>query len=179
MMVSMPSASSLTDLSTLLQLLQAASDPKTAADVIAKLRGERKQYDDAIVAADERTRRALAAEASADLSVAQAAQAETIALANINALNIKSAEVAEEVNALKAQKSELRRTHAELVARDQEQDERAAALGNQAVEFAAECLKERKAIEGEWELARIANGEAVALKTDYEAKLAKFKALTE
>jgi len=179
MMVSMPSASSLTDLSTLLQLLQAASDPKTAADVIAKLQGERKQYDDAIVAADERTKRAVMAEGVAEVAAEKTRVAKSEYLAEIERLSVLRIEVSDEAVAMKAQKSELRRTHAELVARDQEQAERAAALGNQAIEFAAECLKERQAIEGEWELARIANGEAVALKIDYEAKLAKFKALTE
>jgi 2-polyprenyl-6-methoxyphenol hydroxylase-like FAD-dependent oxidoreductase len=65
MMGNMPSAAALSDLMTLLKLLEAAKDPKQSAKAIEVLQAERKQYDDAIQEASVRASIALAAEANA------------------------------------------------------------------------------------------------------------------
>jgi chromosome segregation ATPase len=175
--MTMPTQSSLTDLMTLLQLLQAASDPKTAKATIEEISAARKQYDDAIteaqtrlVAANEAEKKAEAAAAKAENAADKAEKKKLELEARTIEVNDLAAAVAEDQRMFNVYKDEVAKQAADLMA------ERKASTAALSVTM-ADLAKKSAALDAKDEVLNQKIGEANALKAELEEKLAKFKAL--
>lgn len=174
-----PSQSTLSDLKVLLELLQAASDPKKAKAAIDSIADARKQYDDAITESNARQVAAQNAEANAATAQAKAEAAEAKLDKKMAALDAKAADVNDAAAALAQDRSDFEVYKAEIA-------EQAQRLVAERAQMNAGATAQVKAIaadrtELERQLAAFADKvqEVADLKADYEAKLAKIKALTE
>ena len=175
---SAPSQSTLSDLKVLLELLQAAQDPKKAKAAIDSISEARKQYDDAIVEANTRITVALAAEKSAE---AAAAKAEAAA----DKLEKKSAEVDAKVAAMKDERESLEgdkqifATYKAEVAAEAKANVDARAAMVAANEVAQKRLAaDRAALDVELMSLDRSRTMVDELRIEFQDKLAKFKALT-
>lgn len=173
-----PSQSTLSDLTVLLELLQAASDPKAAKKVIADISAARKQYDDAITESNARQVAAQNAESNAAAAQAKAEAAEAKLEKKMFALDAKAADVNDAAAALEQDRKDFEVYKAEIT-------EQAQRLVAERAQMNAGATAQVKAIaadrtELERQLAAFADKvqEVADLKADYEAKLAKIKALT-
>lgn len=174
-----PSQSTLSDLKVLLELLQAASDPKKAKAAIDSIAEARKQYDDAIAESSERLRNALAAENKAEVAASKAEAAAEKLEKKQAALEARQAEL----SVLEAQAVAQREN---IDAQRREVEAEAVKVNDAAALNASENLKQLKAIaadrttlEGQIAAFDTKVQEVKDLKAEYEAKLAKIKALTE
>lgn len=173
-----PSQSTLSDLKVLLELLQAASDPKKAKAAIDSISEARKQYDDAITEANARITVALAAEKSAETAAAKAETAEA-------KLEKKQADIANQTAAMKDERESLEgdkqifatykaeiEAQAKVNAAERESLTQHHLLNMKAVKEAKDSFaKELDAFD-------VKVSAVNDLKAEYEDKLAKFKALT-
>jgi hypothetical protein len=174
-----PSQSTLSDLKVLLELLQAASDPKQAKKVIDSIADARKQYDDVVAKSQAATLDAVNAKASAEKSIIESLGAaadadERGAKADAKAAKAKEAEVE-----AKSAKQEAIDAKTELRVQEQAFAEARQAHANAVAVAHDEAAKSRVAISEGYEVLGAKLAEAEALKAEYEAKLAKFKALAE
>lgn len=173
-----PSQSTLSDLKVLLELLQAASDPKKAKAVIESIELARKQYDDAIAASSSQALAASEAEKKAEAAALKAEKAEEKLAKQKAALDAQATDVNDQASALaedkkifEAYKAEIQ-AQAKAVATEREQMNVGAttqlkviadnrfALDKEIVAFDAEVQKVKD------------------LKAEYEAKLSKIRALS-
>ena len=175
--MTMPTQSSLTDLMTLLQLLQAASDPATAKATIEKISAERKQYDDAIAESQARLVAAKEAESRAEAAAAKAENAADKADKKKAELEARAVEIAELDAALTEDKrmfvvykDEVAKQAVDLV-----EERKASAVAHSAA--MADLAKKSAALDAKEDVLNQKIGEANALKAELEEKLAKFKAL--
>ena len=177
--MTMPTQSSLSDLSTLLQLLQAASDPKTAKATIETISQARAAYDDAIAESVKREQAALATLKRVEAADLKAQKAADKAEKSLDELQAKEADLKEAIESLAqdqrlfdAYKAEIAKQALDNAALAAEQDAKVQAsvaeMTARAKVLEAKSLKLDASIES-----------TEAVRADYEAKLAKFKALTE
>ena len=177
--MTMPTQSSLSDLTTLLQLLQAASDPKTAKATIDTISQARAQYDAAIAESVNREQAALATLKRVEAADAKAQASADKAHKKLEALAAKEADIAEAAESLaldrrtfESYKSEIaKQAHANAATAEEAKAQFIAAMTDIAARHQA--LDERTKVLDE----AMATTEAV--RAEYEAKLAKIKALTE
>jgi hypothetical protein len=174
-----PSQSTLSDLKVLLELLQAASDPKQAKKVIDSIADARKQYDDAVAESQARLSAANDAESKAEAAALKAEKAEdkrTKKRAELDALESEvkeqAAELAEGKKIFEAYKAEVQ---SQAKANMDERTAIAAARAASAKAVAEDRATLEKQIEA-FDAKVLAVNE---LKAEYESKLAKFKALAE
>lgn len=177
--ITMPTQSSLADLSTLLKLLQAASDPVTAQAAIDKISEERQKYDNAIAeslvkAQEARDEAAKIASESSRQQTLAAKAAKMIETANERAAEVKDQadDLAKDQAIFDAYKAEIAKQAKENADLKAEQD----AYVKDALNGIS---KQRVALEEALAAAVEAKAATEATRGDYEAKLAKFKALTE
>lgn len=177
--MTMPTQSSLSDLTTLLQLLHLASDPKTAKATIDTISQARKQYDAAIAESVAKEQAALATLKRVEAADLKAQKSADKAHEKLEALAVKEADIAEAAEALafdrrtfETYKSEIaKQAHANVLLAKETQDKADAAMAE--VDARSLALDEKaKALD-----AAMATTEAV--RADYEAKLARLKAFTE
>ena len=176
---SMPSAQSLSDLAVLLQLLQAASDPKTSKKTLELMQAERKKYDDAIAESGVAQRKALA-------TIAEAEASKEAAEESIRNAEVATDTLAERENALATEEERLNGVRVTLVNAKTALETESKALTKRSnalevdIKFAQAGLVADRADIAEYQKRAQANmDEALALKAEYEAKMAKIKALTE
>ena len=177
--MTMPTQSSLSDLTTLLQLLQAASDPKASKAAIEKISEARKQYDDAIAESVARAAGAAGVEAKALAAADKAAAAEAKLDKKMAALEVRAIEVNDAAAATSQDRLDFEVYKTEIGA---------IAKANTALKMEqeayikkalADVAGQRKAVEAQAEALDAATATTEAVRAEYEAKLAKFKALTE
>lgn len=174
-----PSQSTLSDLKVLLELLQAASDPKQAKKVIDSIAEARKQYDDAIAESQTRMVAANEAESKAEAAAAKAEKAEDKLTKKRAELDALESEVKEQVAELAEGKRIFEAYKAEVQSRaDANADERTAIAAARAAGVKA-VAEERAALEKQIEAFDVKVQAVNDLKAEYESKLAKFKALAE
>lgn len=173
-----PSQSTLSDLKVLLELLQAASDPKQAKKVIDSIADARKQYDDAIAESNERLKSALAAQNKAEAAASKAEKAEEKLESQKAALEARSVEVslqaaalAEDKKALEVRRSEIQTQAQALVAERDQMNAGATAQRSKIAEDRAAFKAEVAVFDAEVQKVK-------DMKAEYEEKLAKIKALT-
>jgi hypothetical protein len=176
--INMPTQSSLSDLGTLLNLMQAASDPAKAKVVIATLAAERKKYDDAITDSVVRHKEAKAAIAEAAESVGKSEAAiirldKRSSLIATQTLNAK-----EDRETLAQERKELDLYKLQVAANALEQvrvnEERELVMAKRSAELDDRSKRMDKV------LAKTTEAQEVALsaRAEYETKLAQLKALT-
>lgn len=177
--MTMPTQSSLTDLMTLLQLLQAASDPATAKQTIETISAARKQYDDAIADAQTRLTAANEAERLANAAAIASEQAAEKAQKKRAAMEEKLAGLDAQAAALDNDRRLLEETKAEVqkMAADLAAERKSNAVALSAA--MADLAKKSVALDDRAEILNQKIGDANALKAEFEEKLAKFKALTQ
>ena len=174
----MPSASSLSDLMTLLQLLQAASDPKTSKATLALFVAERKKYDDAIAEAAAQQRLALSVIAKAEASNEAAALSIANAEAATANLAEREAEFAVEEERLSGVRATLINAKTALESESKALTERSNRIEASHREALASLAQDRADIGVYQKQPKINMQEALDLKAEFEAKLAQIKALT-
>lgn len=176
--MTMPTQSSLSDLMTLLQLLQAASDPKTSKAAIEKISEARKQYDDAIAESGERHTAALNAANQAGVAQAKAEAAEAKAEKKLAALDAKTADVNAAAAALAQDRSDFEtyKTEIAALARVNVAAKTAQDASHKKAMDAVDA--QRKALDAQAEDLTAKLAEAQSIKDEFIAKLAQFKALT-
>lgn len=183
MQMSVPGAQALADLGSFLSILELASDPKKAKAAVNAIADERKKHDDALAASIERVRVAEAAEASAHAAIAKAAQSEANANSEVDKLlrlraSNKAAEdeaKAEAAAAAKVNDEKLKNldaVRAEIAQRE------AAMVASFKAQSAAVAEVKANAEELDIRAAGVME-EALAMKAEYAARLAKIKALAE
>ena len=178
MMISMPTAGSLSDLMTLLQLLQAASDPKTSKATIGLIQKEREKYDAAVAASLASETEAKAAHERAQFMRDEALSVKAKCEAEVARLDEKQTEVVEVISQLEAKRYAIAEDQAALTGARQQLAAREAAFAKAKAESLQALAEERQKIDTELAKAQVATEAAEALKAEYEAKLAKIKALT-
>ncbi len=176
---SMPSAQSLTDLAVLLQLLQAASDPATSKATLELFKAERKKYDDAIAEAGAAQRRALA-------SIAEAAASKEAAEESIANAEVATAALAQREDALATEEERLNGVRVTLVNAKTALEAESKALTQRGSALEADIRSAQEGMAADradiavyQKKAQSNMDEALALKAEYEAKMAKIKALAE
>lgn len=173
-----PSQSTLSDLKVLLELLQAASDPKKAKAAIDSIADARKQYDDAITESNARQVAAQNAEANAATAQAKAEAAEAKAEKKLAALDAKTADVNAAAAALAQDRSDFEtyKTEIAALARVNVAAKTAQDASHKKAMDAVDA--QRKALDAQAEDLTAKLAEAQSIKDEFIAKLAQFKALT-
>lgn len=178
MMQSVPTQSNLTDLMTLLQLMQAASDPKKTQAGIELMQAERKTFDDAIAEAKDQQDKAVVTVRRSQEAVDAAAQADiaiTAKHANLDARTVQINDMADRVNMGQKQLNEDRAEFTEKSLSDgRSMADRRSSLDRRFAELDA---RQKDCDQRDAESSKTMD-EAKALKAEYEAKLEKIKALT-
>jgi hypothetical protein len=174
-----PSQSTLSDLKVLLELLQAASDPKQAKKVIDSIADARKQYDDAITQSQARLAAANEAESKAEAAAAKAEKAEEKLAKKRTELDVLESDVKEQVSELAEGKKifEAYKTEIQLQAKANMEERTSIAAARAA--SAKAVADDRAALEKQIEAFDAKVLAVNELKAEYESKLAKFKALAE
>jgi chromosome segregation ATPase len=172
-----PSQSTLSDLTVLLELLQAASDPKTAKKVIADISAARKQYDDAIAESNARQVAAQNAEAHAATAQAKAEAAELKLDKKAAALAARQAEIQEMEASVAGQMDAAKAKGLELDVQISEIKRLTAQADTSAANQLRTIAQDKTNLERQIEAFDAKVQEVADLKADYESKLAKFKAL--
>jgi len=176
---SMPSAQSLSDLMTLLQLLQAASDPATSKKTLELFVAERKKYDDAIAQAAEMQRTSEQAQAAARASIEASEQAKAAAEEALSKADASAQELIEEEERIGAVRATLINAKAALEAESKAQSEREAAHRARVKEWQDAVAKQRVEIADEFIRAQQEHAKAQTLKDELQAKMDRLKALAE
>lgn len=174
-----PSQSTLSDLKVLLELLQAASDPKQAKKVIDSIAEARKQYDDAIAESQARLAAANEAESKAEAAALKAEKAEEKLDKKSIALEAHQAELLEQEKAIAVQREALLVRATELDALSAGIDSKRAAMDLAASSQLQHIAADKKSLADEVAAFELKVKEVNDLKSEYESKIAKLKAIAE
>jgi chromosome segregation ATPase len=178
MVSSAPSQSTLSDLKVLLELLQAASDPKQAKKVIDSISEARKQYDDSITESQARLAAASEAEKKAEIAAAKAEMAADKADKKKAEAEAKAADVAEQVNTLNEERVIFDNYRNEIAAQAKANGAERVAIAQARADAAAKLASDRDAFNQEVTAFDAKVAEVAGLKAELEEKLAKLRELT-
>lgn len=177
--MTMPTQSALSDLSTLLQLLQVAADAKSAKATLDAFADAKAQYEEAIAKSLAQEKSAATALKRVELAEQKAQMAADQAQKRINELAQKATETQDEADAL-AQDQLIFNTYKAEIAKQALDNATFSAEQEAKIKAAwAEIEVEREALDDKSKVLDAAMVVNAEVRAEYEAKLAKLKALTQ